>query len=63
MNMNLGKFQEMLRETVRSGWAVVLGVAGIGYPLQDSWAFLVSQTARMPAIWETWVKSLGYEEP
>ena len=33
---------------------------GIGYPLQYSWAFLVAQTVKnLPAVWETWVQSLG----
>ena len=32
----------------------------IGYPLQYSWAFLVAQLVKSPpAIWETWVQSLG----
>ena len=37
---------------------------GIGYPLQYSWAFLVAQTVKNPpAMWETWVPSLGWEDP
>ena len=33
---------------------------GIGYPLHYSWAFLVSQLVKNPpAMWETWVRSLG----
>ena len=37
---------------------------GIGYPLQYSWASLVSQMVKnLPAMWETWVWSLGWEEP
>ena len=37
---------------------------GIGYPLQYSWASLVTQPAKNPpAIWETWVRSLGQEDP
>ena len=37
---------------------------GIGYPLQYSWASLVAQMVKnLPAIWETWVKSLGWEDP
>ena len=37
---------------------------GIGYPLQYSWAFLVTQLVKnMPAIQETWVLSLGWEDP
>ena len=37
---------------------------GIGYPLQYSWASLVVQTVKtLPAMWETWVQSLGWEDP
>ena len=36
----------------------------IGYPLQYSWAFLVAQMIKNPlAIRETWVQSLGWEDP
>ena len=36
---------------------------GIGYPLQDSWASLVAQLVKNPpAMWETWVQSLGWED-
>ena len=35
---------------------------GIGYPLQYSWASLVAQLLKsLPAMWETWVRSLGWE--
>ena len=37
---------------------------GLGYPLQYSWASLVAQTVKnLPAMWETWVRSLGWEDP
>ena len=37
---------------------------GIGYPLQYSWASLVTQMVKNPpAIRETWVRSLGWEDP
>ena len=37
---------------------------GIGYPLQYSWASLVAQLVKNPpAMWETWVQSLGQEDP
>ena len=37
---------------------------GIGYPLQYSWASLVAQLVKNPpAMWETWVRSLGREDP
>ena len=36
---------------------------GIGYPLQDSRASLVAQLVKNPpAMWETWVWSLGWED-
>ena len=36
----------------------------IGYPLQCSWASLVAQMAKNPpAMQETWVPSLGFEDP
>ena len=37
---------------------------GIGYQLQYSWASLVVQLVKNPpAMWETWVGSLGWEDP
>ena len=37
---------------------------GLGYPLQYSWASLVAQMVKNPpARWETWVRSLGQEDP
>ena len=37
---------------------------GIGYPLQYSWASLVAQLVKnQPAMRETWVQSLGWEDP
>ena len=36
----------------------------IGYSLQYSWASLVAQLVKnLPAVWETWVQSLGWEDP
>ena len=36
----------------------------IGYPLQYSWASLVAQLLKNPpAMQETWVQSLGWEDP
>ena len=35
----------------------------IVYPLQYSWASLMAQTVKNPpAMWETWVRSLGWED-
>ena len=37
---------------------------GIGYPLQYSWASLVAQMVKnLHAMQETWVLSLGWEDP
>ena len=36
---------------------------GIGYPLQYSWVSLVAQLMNLPAMRETWVRSLGWEDP
>ena len=37
---------------------------GISYPLQYSWASLVAQLVKnLPAMQETWVRSLGWEDP
>ena len=42
---------------------------GIGYPLQYSWTSLVAQLVKsqlvknLPTMWETWVRSLGWEDP
>ena len=36
----------------------------IGYPLQYSWASLEAQLVKnLPAVRETWVRSLGWEDP
>ena len=36
----------------------------IGYLLQYSWASLMAQMVKNPpAMWETWVRSLGWEDP
>ena len=37
---------------------------GIGYPFQYSWASLLAQTVKnLLAMRETWVRSLGWEDP
>ena len=37
---------------------------GIGYPLHYSWASLLTQLVKKPpAVWETWLRSLGWEDP
>ena len=37
---------------------------GVGYALQYSWASLVAQLVKnLPAMPETWARSLGWEDP
>ena len=37
---------------------------GIGYPFQYCWASLVAQLVKnLPTMWDTWVRSLGWEDP
>ena len=37
---------------------------GTGYPLQYSWASLVARLVKNPpAMWETWVRFLHWEQP
>ena len=40
---------------------------GTGYQLQYSWSSLAAQMVKMvknpPAMWETWVRSLDWEDP
>ena len=37
---------------------------GIGYLLQHSWVSLVAHLVKNPpAMWETWVRSLSWEDP
>ena len=37
---------------------------GIGNPLQYSWTFLIAQLVKnLPAMRETWVQPLGWEDP
>ena len=44
----------------RSGWTAG---EGIDYPIQYSWTSLVAQLVKNPpAMWETWVLSLGWED-
>ena len=45
-------------------WVSCTPGEGTGYPLQYSWASLVAQLVKnLPAMWETWVRSLGWEDP
>ena len=37
---------------------------GIDYPLQNSWVSPVDQMVKiLPAVWETWIQSLSWEDP
>ena len=37
---------------------------GVGYPFQYSWVSPVAQLVKnLPAMWETWVRALGSEDP
>ena len=37
---------------------------GIGYPFHYFWAFLLAQLVKkLPAMWKTWIRSLGWEDP
>ena len=45
------------------GWGRFTGDV-IGYPLQYSWTSFVAQLVmNPPAMWDTWVRSLGLENP
>ena len=35
---------------------------GIGYPFQHSWVSLVALVKNLLAMWEIWVRSLGWED-
>ena len=48
---------------IPSGSGISAG-EGIHYPLQYFWASLVAQLVKnLPAMWETWVRSLSREDP
>ena len=52
MDMHLGQLWEIVKD--REGWRA----------LQYSWASLVAKLVKnLPAIWETWVQSLSWEDP
>ena len=54
----------ILRRTVLSTFGLTSSGEGIGYPLQYSWASLLAQTVKNPpAMQETWLRSLGWEDP
>ena len=53
-----------MKETTFDSWVRRSDGEGTGYTLQHSWASLVAQLVKKPpAMWETWVRSLGWEDP
>ena len=51
-------FRQML---IPCGWLLTLFIRLLN---QDLWASLVAQSVKnLPAKWETWVRSLGWEDP
>ena len=61
LEKNPPAMHETLGSIPGSGWSPG---EGIGYALQYSWASLVAQLAKnLPAMRETWVRSLGLEDP
>ena len=59
----LGRNLPNFREIWPINWKRSAG-EGIGYPLQCTWASLVAQLVKnVPALWGTWVWSLGWEDP
>ena len=54
-----GIFQARILE-----WGAIAFSEGIGYTFQFSWVSLVAQLVKNPpAMWETWVSLLGWEDP
>jgi len=52
-----------MQETPVNSWVRKISGEGMGYPLQYSWALLVAQLVKnLPAMQETWVQSLGWED-
>ena len=57
----------MLTSQTALGWPQRTGLHEDGdemYVLEYSWASLVAQLVKnLPAMWETWVQSQGWEDP
>ena len=57
------KISSVGKESCKTGDPGLIPGSG-GYPLEYSWASLVAQLVKnLPAMWDTWVRSLGWEEP
>ena len=57
-------FKPLLHKDERFYKQTILVKTALGYPLQYSWASLVAQLVKnLPAMWETWIRSLGWEDP
>ena len=64
MNIKVANAKTLVRSWVRKFPLEIGSPEGIGYPLQYSWASLVAQMVKNPpAEQETWVQSLGWEDP
>ena len=63
-----------MAQEIKQGLCINLGWDGVGYgrevqkggdiciPMADSTSLVVQTVKRLPAIWETWVRSLGHED-
>ena len=57
-------FKPLLHKDKRFYKQTSLVKIALGYPLQHYWASLVAQLVKNPpAMWETWIRSLGWEDP
>ena len=53
-----------MQEIWFDSWVRKIRREGIDYPLQYSWTSFVAQLVKnLPAMQETWVQSLGWEDP
>ena len=53
-----------MEETLVPPWVRRSPGEGIGYLFQFTWASLAAQMVKnLPAMWETWVRSLSWDDP
>ena len=58
------KFHLQFRRPWFDSWVGKIPREGIGYPLQYSWPSpVVQMVKKLPAMQETWVRSLYWEDP